>query len=62
VTSAKLHGCAWLGGIGFTMSLFIANLAFEGTPLLASAKLGIIVGSFVAVLMGVIVLRRRTSE
>jgi NhaA family Na+:H+ antiporter len=33
-----LHGCAWLGGIGFTMSLFIATLALEGTTLLDSAK------------------------
>src|SRR5256885_12909852 len=28
-----------LGGIGFTMSIFIANLAFEDLPLLAAAKL-----------------------
>ena len=40
VTWTALHGCAWLGGIGFTMSLFIATLAFEGTNLLDSAKMG----------------------
>ena len=42
VTWTALHGCAWLGGIGFTMSLFIATLAFEGTNLLDSAKIGIL--------------------
>jgi len=36
-----------LAGIGFTMSLFIANLAFHGEPL-ASAKLGILVASLIA--------------
>jgi hypothetical protein len=39
----SLHGVSWLGGIGFTMSLFIANLAFGGTPLLEEAKVGILV-------------------
>jgi Na+:H+ antiporter, NhaA family len=47
VTWGTLHGCAWLGGIGFTMALFIANLAFENTPLLDAAKLGILAGSIV---------------
>lgn len=44
VSWTALHGCAWLGGIGFTMSLFIATLAFQGTNLLDSAKIGILGG------------------
>ena len=48
VSWTTLHGCAWLGGIGFTMSLFIATLAFEGTNLLDSAKIGILGGSLLA--------------
>jgi NhaA family Na+:H+ antiporter len=43
-----VYGAAWLGGIGFTMSLFIANLAFAGSALLSSAKLGILGASLVA--------------
>ena len=42
----RADGCAWLGGIGFTMSLFIATLAFRGTQLLDSAKIGILVALF----------------
>lgn len=57
-----LHGCAWLGGIGFTMSLFIATLAFDGTTSLDSAKLGILCGSAIAGTIGTIVLRRGTRE
>jgi NhaA family Na+:H+ antiporter len=41
-----------VGGIGFTMSLFIAQLAFPAGPLLETAKLGILVGSGVAMLVG----------
>ncbi len=41
-----------VGGIGFTMSLFIANLAFRPGPMLDTAKLGILVGSGVAMLFG----------
>lgn len=55
-----LHGCAWLGGIGFTMSLFIATLAFEGTALLDSAKIGILTGSILSGIVGGIVIRRGT--
>ena len=57
VTWTALHGCAWLGGIGFTMSRFIATLAFEGTNLLDSAKIGILGGSLVASITGAIMLR-----
>jgi NhaA family Na+:H+ antiporter len=60
VTWTALHGCAWLGGIGLMMSLFIATLAFHGTTLLDSAKIGILGGSLLAGIIGVIVLRRGT--
>ena len=52
-----LHGCGWLGGIGFTMSLFIATLAFEGTPFLASAKVGILTASVFAGIVGAAIVR-----
>jgi NhaA family Na+:H+ antiporter len=42
----------FVGGIGFTMSLFIAQLAFPPGPLLDTAKLAILVGSGVAILVG----------
>jgi NhaA family Na+:H+ antiporter len=41
-----------VGGIGFTMSLFIAQLAFPAGPLLLTAKLAILVGSGVAMVAG----------
>jgi len=41
-----------VGGIGFTMSLFIAQLAFPPGPLLDTAKLAILVGSGVASVVG----------
>jgi NhaA family Na+:H+ antiporter len=55
-------GAAMLGGIGFTMSLFISNLAYENIGLLKGiaenqAKLGILLGSFIAALLGFIYLK-----
>ncbi len=59
VTWRMIHGAAWLAGIGFTMSLFIAGLAFPGMPdLLAAAKLGILAASLAAGICGWILLRR----
>ena len=53
-----LFGTALLCGIGFTMSLFIGMLAFEGRPLLqAEVKIGILCGSVLAGLLGAAVLR-----
>jgi NhaA family Na+:H+ antiporter len=42
-----------LAGIGFTMSIFIAMLAFADENLLAAAKLGVLIGSTLAALLGV---------
>ncbi len=53
-----VYGAAWLGGIGFTMSLFIANLAFNEAAALSSAKLGILSASLVAGGVGWAILRR----
>lgn len=43
-----------LAGIGFTMSIFIAMLAFDDENLLNAAKLGILIGSFTAAVLGLI--------
>lgn len=47
-----LLGAAWLAGIGFTMSLFIAQLSFSDRALVEEAKLGILLGSAIAALIG----------
>jgi NhaA family Na+:H+ antiporter len=63
VSWPALHGAGCLAGIGFTMSLFIATLAFQGTPLLDQAKLGILAGSVVAGTVGaVITVRYRSGD
>jgi len=41
-----------LAGIGFTMSIFIATLAFTDERLLAAAKLGVLLGSLIAAMLG----------
>ncbi|MDP9353981.1 MAG: Na+/H+ antiporter NhaA [Chloroflexota bacterium] len=51
VSWRQVYGAAWLAGIGFTMSLFVADLAFAGTDeteLLTAAKLGILAASLIA--------------
>lgn len=56
VTWRHVYGLSCLAGMGFTMSLFIANLAFGGTPLLDTAKVGILTASAVAGTLGLVVL------
>jgi NhaA family Na+:H+ antiporter len=57
VSMTQLFGVGMLGGIGFTMSLFIASLGFgEGSPLLEGAKLAILSASLVAGVAGFIFL------
>lgn len=45
-------GAAWLAGIGFTMSLFISQLAFTDLEAIEQAKLGILLGSFASAVVG----------
>ena len=57
-TWASLGGAAFLGGIGFTVSLFIAELAYDPGPLQDAAKLGVLAASIIAALTGTLVLDR----
>jgi NhaA family Na+:H+ antiporter len=56
-TRGELLGVAALGGIGFTVSLFITQLAFVDPATEALAKLGVFTASVVAALLGVAILR-----
>jgi len=54
---SRVYGVAMVAGIGFTVALFIANLAFGGHPeLLDQARLGVLVGSLVSGVSGMLVL------
>lgn len=55
----NVAGVSLLGGIGFTVSLFIANLSFGTTDevLLNQAKLGVLVGTVLAGILGYVVLK-----
>jgi NhaA family Na+:H+ antiporter len=48
----RLHAAGWLGGIGFTMALFIAGLAFGEGELLTDAKIGVLASSLLAAAVG----------
>jgi NhaA family Na+:H+ antiporter len=61
VTMRHVYGAAWLGGIGFTMSLFISDLAFGGGSVLALSKIGVLVASVVAGVGGYLILRSATQ-
>jgi NhaA family Na+:H+ antiporter len=58
MTMQHLVGVGMLGGMGFTMSIFISDLAFRNSPdILYEAKLSIIVASFIAGVSGYLILR-----
>lgn len=52
VSWPQLIGAGLLSGIGFTMSLFVSNLAFSDPALLTQAKLGVLAASVLAALLG----------
>ena len=59
VTWSQLAGSACLGGIGFTMSIFVTQLAFSDPENLARAKVGILAASLIAATLGAAVLHVR---
>lgn len=53
-----IAGAGMLGGIGFTMSIFITNLAFTGdTHMITESKMAILIGSTVAAVLGLVFLK-----
>jgi NhaA family Na+:H+ antiporter len=56
VSWTQIFGASWLCGIGFTMSLFVAGLAFEDVALLDMAKIGILAASLLAGCAGAMML------
>lgn len=58
VNRMQIFGMSFLAGVGFTMSIFIANLAFSNNEsIINSAKIGIIAGSTISGIIGYLILR-----
>ncbi len=63
ISIKQIIGVSFLAGIGFTMAIFIASLAFEGSQqYIDSAKIGILIGSLISAIIGFTILRWRTKE
>jgi len=58
VSWSQVFGASCLAGIGFTMSLFIAGLAFTTDEMLNTAKVGILLGSLISGVTGFVLLYR----
>ncbi len=56
-TWTQIYGTSLLCGIGFTMSLFIGNLAFTNAAQIDAVKIGVLVGSFLSAVAGWLILR-----
>ncbi|HJP41235.1 MAG TPA: Na+/H+ antiporter NhaA, partial [Dehalococcoidia bacterium] len=62
MTIAHLVGVSVLGGIGFTVSLFITDLAFTDAQFQGEAKAGVFAASIVAAVLGLLILRILTPS
>ncbi|MGN6645535.1 MAG: Na+/H+ antiporter NhaA, partial [Cytophaga sp.] len=58
----QIMGVACLGGIGFTMSIFITLLAFDDHATISGAKIAIMISSLVAALIGLVWLKMTLKE
>ncbi|MGJ8591663.1 MAG: Na+/H+ antiporter NhaA [Aquaticitalea sp.] len=58
INNTHIVGVSFLAGIGFTMAIFIASLAFNNSPAYVdSAKIGILLGSVISAVIGYLILR-----
>ncbi|MEA3450498.1 MAG: Na+/H+ antiporter NhaA, partial [Bacteroidota bacterium] len=55
-------GAGFLAGIGFTMSIFIADLAFHNTEMIIISKVSILIASFISGLIGYFILRNNKKN
>lgn len=63
ITNKQIVGVSFLAGIGFTMAIFIAGLAFNNSPeYIDSAKIGILIGSLISAIIGFSILRFNTVK
>ena len=63
ITFRHILGVSFIAGIGFTMAIFIASLAFASTPeYIDSAKVGILIGSFISAIIGYTILRMDSKK
>ncbi len=56
-TWMQIYGVAVIAGIGFTMSLFIAELAYDGEYYEAATRIGVVMGSLLSALVGYVIMR-----
>ncbi len=63
INMRHIIGVSFVAGVGFTMSIFIASLAFATKPeYLDSAKIGILIGSLASALIGYVILARNSAK
>lgn len=63
INTTKIIGVSFVAGIGFTMAIFIATLAFETAPqFIDSAKIGILIGSLISGVVGYLILRMSSTK
>ncbi len=63
INKTHIIGVSFLAGIGFTMAIFIASLAFKESPAyIDSAKIGILIGSIISAIIGYTILRFNSNK
>ncbi|SRX55276.1 Na+/H+ antiporter NhaA [Aequorivita sp. CIP111184] len=63
INMKHIVGVSFIAGVGFTMAIFIASLAFANRPeYLDSAKIGILIGSLISGIIGYLILARSSKK